>query len=191
MRRISVREKLLATLRGTSRKSKRKSAWRHKFVCLARTGHNGKPIAEAEKNTLFSARLGEKKLKFPILDATADEFREILYEVFPRLKHGGGYQFLKCIPNSQQLEPLSAMVMSSPILLKQRVGAARTYICPLQQNLDTTSNLSTGGDVSSVVDCFKLTHSYYVLQEINEKCLQCNRYFPVLELPEHIKNCKM
>ena len=132
-------------------------------MCLARKGQSRIPLTEAEKDTLFSAGLGEKELEFPILDATADEFWEILYEAFPRLKHGGGYQFLKCIPNSRQLEPLSVMVMSSPSLLKQRVGAARTYIRPLQQNLDTTSNLSTAEDVSSVVDRFKLIHSYNVL----------------------------
>ena len=87
-------------------------------------------------------------MEFPKLDTTADEFRDILYEGFPRLRDGGGYQFLKCIPNSRQLEPLSGLVMSSPMLLKQRVGATRTYIRPLQQNLDTTPNHSIADDVS-------------------------------------------
>ena len=116
IRRRSVREELLATLRGTSKKkSKRKPGWRHKFVCLARTGQNRIPLSESEKDKLFSAGLGEKELEFPKLDTTADEFRDILYEGFPRLRDGGGYQFLKCIPNSRQLEPLSGLVMSSPM----------------------------------------------------------------------------
>ena len=146
-RRSSVREELLATLRGTKKKSK-KSAWRHKFVCLARTGQTRIPLKESEKDELFSAGLGEKEIEFPRLEATADEFREILYEAFPRLKDGGGYQFLKCVPNSRQLEPLSGLVMSSPILLKQRVGSARTYIRPLQQNLDTTPSHCIAEEVS-------------------------------------------
>ena len=117
-------------------------------MCLARTGQNRIPLSESEKDKLFSAGLGEKELEFPKLDTTADEFRDILYEGFPRLRDGGGYQFLKCIPNSRQLEPLSGLVMSSPMLLKQRVGATRTYIRPLQQNLDTTPNHSIADDVS-------------------------------------------
>ena len=40
----------------------------------------------------------------------------------------------KCTPNARNLEPLSQVVMSSPRLLKQRVGTARTYIRPLQKD---------------------------------------------------------
>ena len=66
----------------------------------------------------------------------ADEFRDLLYEAYPKLKHGGGFQFFKCAPNSRRLEPLSSATLSSPSMLKSRVGNARTYIRPLQRDLD-------------------------------------------------------
>ena len=132
----SVRDELLTTLRG-SKKKKQKAEWKHKFYCLAYTSQNV-PVKEAEKDELFSAGLGEKEIEFKNLHATAQEFRDTLYEAFPRLKDGGGYQFLKCLPNTRILEPLSGLVMQSPLKLKQRVGVCRTYIRPLQKDLDTT-----------------------------------------------------
>ena len=40
------------------------------------------------------------------------------------------------IPNSRSMELLSTAVQMSPATLKQRVGQSRTYIRPLQRNLD-------------------------------------------------------
>ena len=40
---------------------------------------------------LYLADLGEKETEFRILDASADEFKEILLNVFPRLQQGGWY----------------------------------------------------------------------------------------------------
>ena len=142
-RRPSVRQELLSTVRGGAKgirkKHKRTSAWRHKFVCLARQGQNHPPLCEADKDELFAASLGEKEID---LDASSEEFQEILLQAFPQLGEGGGYQFLKCLPNSRLLEPLSGLVMTSPAMLKQRVGTARTYIRPLQRDLDTTPTRS-------------------------------------------------
>ena len=95
------------------------------------------PLREAEKDELFVAGLGEKEIELD-LDMNAEDFRSTIFEVYPQLKHGGGYQFLRCIPNSRRLEPLSGLVMQSPMMLKQRVGSAQTYIIPLQRDLDTT-----------------------------------------------------
>ena len=134
----SVREELLSTLQGGSKKRKwkrRKNTWKHKFMCLAYLEQQV-PLRESEKDELFAAGLGEKEIELD-LDMDAEEFRNSIFEVYPQLKKGGGYQFLKCIPNSRRLEPLSGLVMQSPTMLKQRVGSARTYIRPLQRNLDT------------------------------------------------------
>lgn len=134
-----VREELLSTLQGGRKKRKwkrKKNVWKHKFMCLAYLEQQV-PLREAEKDELFVAGLGEKEIELD-LDMNAEEFRSIIFEVYPQLKDGGGYQFLKCIPNSRRLEPLSGLVMQSPMMLKERVGSARTYIRPLQRNLDTT-----------------------------------------------------
>ena len=118
------------------KKPKPSQAWKHRFVCLAHVEQDRIPTAEWEKDELLEAGLGEKEIIFEDLELSADEFRDFLYEKFPGLKHGGGFRFYKCIPNTRRLEALSLSVMSSPAMLKSRVGNARTYIKPLQKSLD-------------------------------------------------------
>lgn len=124
----------VATLYG--RKSAKRVVWKHKFVCLAFYGQKRIPTTDTEKDDLLKAGLGEKEVEFDDLDLDADEFRDVLYGHFPGLKDGGGFQFFKCMPNSRTLEQLSSTTLSSPQMLKSRVGNARTYICPLQRDLD-------------------------------------------------------
>lgn len=115
-----------------------KPAWRHKFVCLAFHDQEKIPATDAEKEELYQAGLGEKEVIFPSLDLSGEEFRQLLYEHFPRLRNSGGYQLLKGLPNCRFLEVLSRNVHASASLLKQRVGTSRTYIRPLQADLDLT-----------------------------------------------------
>jgi len=153
-RKPSIRKEVLGTLRGksamsgTQKAKRRKCAWKHKFVCLAHVGQEKVPLREKEKDELFVAGLGEKEVEFDDLEASAEEFQEVIFNAFPQLRDGGGYQFLRCIPNSRSLEPLSGFVMSSPSILKQRVGTSRTYIRPLQRDLDTTPVKSVSHTVS-------------------------------------------
>ena len=93
------------------------------------------------KDALFIAGLGEKDIEFSNLNASADEFRAIILEAYLKLRGVGGYQFLKCAANSRTLECLSTLTMSSPGMLKKRRGTARTYIKPLQRDLDITNDL--------------------------------------------------
>ena len=76
--------------------------------------------------------------QFDDLNCSSSQFREEIYTAFPQLREAGGYQFLKCVPNTRNLEALSSLVLTSPLLLKQRVGEARTYIRPIQRDLDLT-----------------------------------------------------
>ena len=92
--------------------------------------HTRVPTSDIDKEELYLAGLGEKEVEFRTLDASADE---ILLNTFPRLREGDGYQLLKC---SRRLEVLSSLVYSSPGALKQRVGTSRTYIRPIQRDLD-------------------------------------------------------
>ena len=117
-------------------KSDKKVAWRHKFVCLAYRDQERSPTTDSDKDELFQAGLGEREISFPSLDMNATDFKGVLLESFPKLKDGGGYQLLKGVPNSRTLEVLSLSVHTSPSLLKQRVGNSRTYIRPIQKDLD-------------------------------------------------------
>lgn len=105
-------------------KLEKKPAWKHKFFCLAFKDQSRVPTSDVDKEELYLANLGEKEIEFQSLDASADEFKEVLLKAFPRLQQGGGYQLLKCLPNSRRLEVLSSVVYASPGALKQRVGIA-------------------------------------------------------------------
>ena len=67
-------------------------------------------------------------------------------ETFPKLSSAGGFQLCWCKPNSRELEPLSRHVMTSPRLLKERVGQGRTYIV-LQVDLDLTPTMEATDEV--------------------------------------------
>ena len=94
------------------------------------------PTTDFDKDELYEAGLGIKEVEFNSVDMSSEEFREVMLESYPKLKDAGGYLFFKCIPNSRKLEPLSRSVYSSPAALKERVGTARTYIRPVQKDLD-------------------------------------------------------
>lgn len=130
------KKSVIGELRGLFKGGTRKVAWKHTFVCLAMRNQEKVPTCDAEKDELFEAGLWEKEVCFNSLELDAEGFREVILENFPKLREGGGYQLCKCLPNSRRLEPLSVLAHSSPLMLKQRVGTARTYIRPLQRDLD-------------------------------------------------------
>ena len=110
--------------------------WKHRFVCLAYCDQYKIPTTDVEKDDLLQAGLGEKEIEFISLDLDADKFRKVLYQAYPQLENAGGLRFFKCVQNSRRLEPLSSVTLSSPALLKSHVGNARTYIRPIQRDLD-------------------------------------------------------
>ena len=90
-------------------KKTKKNAWKHRFVCLARHDETRIPTTDTEKDDLLETGLGENSLSL-----------------------------LTDIPNSRQMEPLTAVAYSSPSVLKERVGSTRIYFVPLQRELDMT-----------------------------------------------------
>ena len=111
--------------------------WKHHFICLSSVKQERIPTTEKEKQILRRADLYEKEIELK-LDMTSSECREVLYQYFPRLKEGGGYQFCKCPPNTRMLESLPSSSLLSPEKLKSETGHTRTYIRPLQTDLDCT-----------------------------------------------------
>lgn len=130
----------------SKRRKSEKIQWKHKFVCLAYRDQTRIPTTDVEKDDLLQAGLGEKEIAFYKMNADAEQFRNVLFKHFHQLRHAGGFQLCKCLPNSRKLEVLSKFAHSSPECLKQRVGNARTYIRPLQKDLDITAifNLPDG-----------------------------------------------
>ena len=84
--------------------------WSHKFVCLATKTACRVPTS-AEKGLLSSFGLGEKVIKFPSFQTTMlDEFQDILKREYPQLEFSGGFDLLRCKPNSKELEEIPYMV---------------------------------------------------------------------------------
>lgn len=122
-----------------NKKKAKGTVWKHRFVCLAYRDQYKIPTSDTDKDDLLKAGLGEKVIEFDDLDIDADDFRQVILDAYPQLKNAGGFTFFKCAPNSRSLEPLSQIVLSSPRLLKERVGTARTYVRPVQRDMDLSA----------------------------------------------------
>ena len=115
-----------------SRKKAKSVAWTHKFVCLSSTSIETTLKTAAAKILHENVGLGEKKLTISNIDFRSSDFHAELIEAFPKLKDGGGFEFLKCLPNKRDLELVSA---TTPRQLKRLVGNSKVYIRPIQRNL--------------------------------------------------------
>lgn len=160
----------IAALRGTrekdiiSRDNKRKnsavphnfnkmskhSSWTHKFVCLASTSQERVP-SSANKEDLLLAGLGEKKVVIPDVDCTIQDFHDVLLEAFPKLKDAGGFELLRCMPNSRDLEEVPSPINLSPRLLRTHMSSARLYLRPIQVDLDLKPNIINSGTTVSIL----------------------------------------
>ena len=84
---------------------------------------------------MVSAGLGEKKVFIPNINCSWDEFKDALVSGFPKLGNSGGFELLRCIPNTKTLETISLDIAQSPKLLKCVVGSGKVFLRPIQQDL--------------------------------------------------------
>ena len=82
------------------------------------------------------AGLGEKKVVVTDIDCSTSEFHEHLFQAFPKLKDCGGFECLRCIPSTRDLEVIPSPACHTPKLLRNRIGSGRVYIRPIQMDLD-------------------------------------------------------
>ena len=136
-----------------SQKRPRTIGWTHAFYCLSECRQSVVPQSNYERDILLEAGLGEKKVFIPDVDASGEEFRSVLYQAFPKLKDAGGYAFGKCKANSRCIELLSSYCLTSPQVLRSRVGNTRTYIIPMQKNLSLSAVLT---DVKANVSAYSI-----------------------------------
>lgn len=127
-----------ASLGGTPSKvskATKSTPWSHKFVCLASKAACRVPTS-AEKCLLSSFGLGEKVIEFPSLQTTMlDEFQDILKRQYPQLELCGGFDLLRCKPNTRDLEDIPFMVTYPLPRIQQQVSSGRVYIRPLQKDI--------------------------------------------------------
>jgi hypothetical protein len=103
----------------------------------------GQVPGRQEKEELKSAGLGEERIHIG-LKASAQQLHQKFILVYPKLENAGGYELLRCLPNSRTLTKLQPPSGGhTPESLKGDVGQARIYLRPLQRDLDTTSIQTT------------------------------------------------
>ena len=151
--------------------------WTPNFFCLAESDQDTVPSTVAAKEALVQSVLGEKKVEVEE-ELSPQQFKEVIIENFPKLKDSGGFELLRCRPNSRQLEPISFTVASSPKLLKTIIGNSRIYIRPIQCNLDTSP--------AEVEDDTLLAQKVHKYMSFSRKSVE----FPLPELRNHTKACK-
>ena len=85
-------------------------------------------MTDDELDELYHAGLGLKKITIPDMNAvTNSSFRKIITDSFPLLKHSGGFEYLRCIPNSKQLELFSELAQSNPKVLQERSQKGKIF----------------------------------------------------------------
>ena len=125
------------------KKTPKHHSWTTRFVCLSLTTDDKVPCNAAMKETLLEAGLGEKILCIPNISCSKEEFNKIVLDTFPKLKQAGGYEFLRCVSNTKQLQVISTKVAQSPKFLKTIVGNGRVFIHPIQQDISLSPEQDT------------------------------------------------
>ena len=132
----------------------------------------------AEKQILFKAGLGLKKIKFDIDDDEEAVMKKITSAEsdsneltgFPKLRDCGGFELIRCVANCRELVLIEGSWGVRE--LKANVGAqAKIYLRPIQKNLSTEP---LAAEKTS---------------KVKEICLSCNKEFFVHELRRHSFVC--
>ena len=116
-------------------KDKGKKSWSVKLVCLASKDANRVPMTAAERELLVAAGLGEKRIQIPNINCSWNDFKGIILTAFPSLNDCGGFEFLRCVSNTKDLELIRLSVAQSPKLLKEMIANGRVFIRPIQKDL--------------------------------------------------------
>lgn len=82
----------------------------------------------------------KKKIVIPDVDCSTDEFHVVILHAFPKLETGGGFELLRCLPSTRDLEVIPSPLCHSPRLLRTRISTARIYIRPIQNDLEMEEN---------------------------------------------------
>jgi len=113
-------------------KDKKAKCWNVKFVCLASKDARRVPATAAERELLVAAGLGEKRVLIPNINCSWNDFRGLIVRAFPSLSGCGGFEFLRCISNTKDLEMIRLSVAQSPKLLREMIANGRVFIRPIQ-----------------------------------------------------------
>ena len=178
-----VRELFHSNRRGSKRGTKqaKKRTWTAQVVCLADRLAYKVPTA-SEKQILFKAGLGLKRIKFDVDDneeavvkkitASETEDGSVSAEVlgFPQLHNCGGFELMRCVANCRELVVIDGSWAVKE--LKANGGTqAKIYVRPIQKSLSTKP---LAAEKTS---------------QVKEKCISCDKELFVHELRKHSFVC--
>ena len=167
-------QSLLARESGTQKKTGA-STWTGQFMCLS-SPYTSKVPNSQEKQILYKAGLGMKKIKFFSGDGEQDVYNKLTSEDpenggFPKLKGCGGFELLQCTANCRNLEVLKC-AMSVKELKNHISGQGKIYIRPIQRSLSTIPLVPQRNE-----------------SKIKEKRRVCSDIFYVKDLRKHFSTC--
>ena len=173
-------------------KKPRAASWSHSFLCLSSPSDSMVPGTK-ERSTLKIADLGEKKVSL-FLDDDAKQFQKQIYDEFPKLKEGGGYELLTAGEGADSkslvLIPMPSSKGYTTEYLKAVVSCAKIYIRPLQRPISTTP---VSNDVSNFFGVILFIYLFIFAPKgcdvPVEQCLSCGNEYRLDEIKTHIQSC--
>ena len=118
------------------KKKARPSPWTKQFYCVAYCDQEHVPVTEEELDELYHAGLGLKKITVPDMNTIGNSsLRGIIMDNFPSLREAGGFDFLRCIPNTKRLEAFSEVAQTNPHILQERAQKGKVFVRPVQKDL--------------------------------------------------------
>ena len=114
------------------RRPARVQMWSHNFLCLA-SRFTAQVPGRQDKEELKAAGLGEERIHIG-LRASAEQLHQKFLVVYPKLENAGGYELLRCLPNSRSLTRLQPSSCGhTPESLKKDVGQAHSSFATRSQ----------------------------------------------------------
>ena len=147
--RTQARAVARSTTSGASRRVPKRHPWTPTFFCLADTTATKTPSA-TEKQILFKAGLGLKKIKLDLEDDEQMVTEKIMSEMqdstgnamgFPQLKTCGGFEMMRCASNCRDLTIINCSWNAKDLRSSLGGGQGKVYLRPIQRSLLATPHL--------------------------------------------------
>ncbi|XP_044181451.1 uncharacterized protein LOC122947060 [Acropora millepora] len=155
--------------------------WTAHFVCLADRFCLKTPTS-VEKQILFKAGLGPKKIKLDLEDDESTVKEKISSDTldshgepegFPALRTCGGFELMQCSPNCRDLTRIRCAWNARDLRANLGGGQGKIYVVPIQNSLST---------IPLVQKCAE--------SALKEKCNKCKKEILVRELRKHMWECE-
>ena len=164
---------------GATKRAGKDNPWTPTFVCFADSAASKTP-SSAEKEILFTAGLGLKKIKLDTHDDEQAAVNKITSDEkdatgntlgISQLKSCGGFEMMRCQPNCRDLSVINCSLNAKDLRSNMGGGQGKIYLRPIQKSLSTEPIVTESRS------------------EVKEKCYMCDQEILVHKLREHLWSC--